>query len=290
MKSKPHSLSSTKLALAALLLAAAAPLAAQSAWLPQPGELTVTPGYVYQSFDTFRLGTVKVKLPADIVQQTETLAFDYGISPDLALDATLGYTGTRFKPPGAKFTREGWDDSHLGLRYRFVNETATLPAFTFRIGAIIAGGYDVPNTLPPINPGDKGSGFEFSVSTGKTFGESGFGFYGETGYRNRNHNIPDDFFGGLGFFKHFGSVGFNLGYRHTQGLSGGDIAGPGFGTRYGFPQVKEVVSLVESGLSFTDAGGRSYQFIAARKVGRGRNTGDATVFGVSIGIPLRLTP
>jgi hypothetical protein len=286
---KLHSLTPTKFVFAALLAAGAALLHAESAWLPPAGELTLTPSYVYQYYDTFRLGTAKVTLPANIVQQTESLAFDYGIAPNLALDATLGYTGTRFKPPGAKFTREGLDDSRLGLRYRFIDETAVTPAFAFRVGAIIAGNYDVPNTLPPINPGDKASGFETSISTGKTFGETGFGFYGEAGYRNRNHNVPDDLFGGIGLFKHFGSAGLNVGFRHTQGLSGGDIAGTGFGTSYGFPQVKETVSFIDTGLSYTDRGGRTYQFVAAWKVGRGRNTGDATVFGFSVGIPLRLT-
>lgn len=269
------------------LLASIVRLGAQSAWLPQPGELTVTPGYTYQSYDTFRLGSVKMTLPADIVQQTETLTFDYGLTPQLALDATLGYTGTSFKPPGAKFTRNGWDDSRIGLRYRFVDETADMPAFSFRVGAIIAGGYDVPNTLPPINPGDKASGFETSFAIGKRFGETGFGFYSDIGYRNRNHNVPDDFFGSIGFFKQLGAhASVNLGYRHTQGLSGGDIGGPGFGTKFGFPQVKEVVSFVDGGLTLTDSGGRSYQFIVAQKAGRGRNTGDATVYGFSVGFPV----
>lgn len=282
-----HSPTRTRLALT-LLLSLAAPLAAQSPWLPPAGELTLTPSYVYQTYDTFRVGTMKTTLPADIAQRTAALAFDYGISSNLALDATVGHTSTRFAPPGAKYTREGRDDSRLGLRYRFVDETAATPALSFRVGAILAGDYDVPNTLPPINPGDKASGFELSLATGKSFDETGFGFYGDAGYRRRNHDVPDDFFGGIGLFKNFGRLGLNVGYRHTQGLSGGDIGGPGFGTTYGFPQLKEVAGFIESGLSYTDAGGRSYQFVAAWKAGRGRNTGDATVFGFNISLPLRL--
>lgn len=268
-----------------LVLAAQAGMA-QSAWLPQPGELTVSPVYTYQWYDTFRLGTVKTVLPADIVQQTETLNFDYGLTPQLALDVSIGYTGTRFKPPGATFTRNGLDDSKIGLRYQILSETADTPALAFRVGGIIAGDYDIPNTLPPINPGDGANGFEASLAFGKTFGETGVGVYGDIGYRNRDHNVPDDLFASAGVFKHFGPVALNVGLRHTQGLSGGDIAGPGFGTSYGFPQVKEVVSFVDAGLTYTDRGGRSYQLLAAQKIGQGRNTGDATIVGISIGIPL----
>jgi len=272
--------------LAALSIVAASALSAQTAWLPQAGEGTLTPSYTYSFYDTFRLGTAKTDLPADIVQQTETLNFELGLTDRVALDVTVGYTGTSFKPPGAKFTRRGWDDSRIGLRYQILSESADAPAIAVRVGAILAGNYDIENTLPPINPGEKASGAEVSLAFGKTFGESGLGAYSDLGYRNRSRGVPDDFFGSAGLFKHFGASTVNFGFQHTQGLSGGDIGGPGFGTSYGFPQVKETLSFVEGGYTFTDRAGRSYQLLAARKIGRGRNTGDSTVFGFSVGIPI----
>ncbi|MEO5958654.1 MAG: hypothetical protein ABIZ49_02155 [Opitutaceae bacterium] len=260
---------------------------AQNVWLAEPGTLTVTPNYTYQSFDEFYAGRAKMKLPADITQRTSTLHFDYGITPQLALDASLGTTKTKFSPPGASFTRSGRDDTRLGLTYALLTESTETPAITLRVGAIFAGNYDVPTTLPPINPGDGASGVEASFAGGKSLGE-GFSVYGELGYRNRNHGVPDDFFGNIGVAKRIGPANLNLGYRRTQSLGGGDIGGTGFGTKFGFPGVKEVTQFVEGGVAFTDGGGRSYQFVAAKAFGALRNTGVATVYSFSISLPFKL--
>ena len=268
-------------------IAALTTASAQNVWLAAPGTLNVTPNYTYQGFDEFYTGTTKNKLPSDITQRTSGLRFDYGLAPQLALDAAIGYTEVKFSPPGASFKRGGRDDSRLGLNYALLAESAELPAVTLRFGAIIAGNYSVPTTLPPINPGDGASGFETSVAAGKNLGE-GFSAYGEFGYRNRNHGVPDDFFGNVGVAKQFGPVNVNVGYRRTQGLSGGDIGGAGFGTKFGFPGVKEIVQLYEGGVSFTDDGGRSYQVGAAKAFGKIRNTGIATVYTFSISLPFKL--
>ncbi len=278
---------SSQLKTALLGFAALATASAQNVWLSAPGTLTVTPNYSYQSFDEFYAGTAKVKLPADITQRTSGLRFDYGLTPQLALDAAIGYTVVKFSPPGASFKRSGRDDSRLGLNYGLLAESAEMPAVTVRFGAIIAGNYSVPTTVPPINPGDGASGFEASIAAGKNLGE-GFALYGEFGYRNRNHGVPDDLFGNVGVAKQFGPVGLNLGYRRTQGLSGGDIGGPGFGTKFGFRGVKEVTQFYEGGVSFTDDGGRSYQIGAAKNFGKIRNTGIATVYTFSISLPFKL--
>ena len=273
--------------LGAAALAAFHAACAQNVWLAEFGTLSVTPNYSYQSFDEFYAGTAKTKLPADITQRTSALRFDYTVTPQIALDASLGYTEVKFSPPGANFKRSGRDDAHLGLTYALLAESVELPAVTARVGAIFAGGYDNPTTLPPINPGDGASGFELSLAAGRNLGE-GFSLYGEAGYRNRNHGVPDDFFGNVGVAKQFGAVGLNLGYRRTQSLSGGDIGGAGFGTKFGFPGVKEVAQFYEGGLSFTDGGGRSYQFGAAKCFGKVRNTGVATVYTFSISLPFKL--
>ncbi|MBI4625561.1 MAG: hypothetical protein HY736_20360 [Verrucomicrobia bacterium] len=74
----------------------------------------------------------------------------------------------KFSPPGASFKRSGRDDSQLGLTYAILPESAEAAAVTFRLGAIIAGGYSVPTTLPPINPGDGASGIEASFAAGNS--------------------------------------------------------------------------------------------------------------------------
>jgi hypothetical protein len=259
---------------------------AQNVWLVEPGSLVLTPAYSWQSYDTFYAGTAKMTLPDDITQRTSSLRLDYGLGQRLALDVTIGYTTVKFSPPGGDFKRSGRDDSRLGLTYAILQESDQTPAVTFRVGAIIEGGYDVPTSLPPINPGDGASGFETSFAAGKSLG-AGFAAYGELGYRNRNHGVPDDFFGNAGVAKRFGALAVSVGYRRTQGLSGGDIGGPGFGTSFGFPGVKEVTQFAEGGVSFTDGGGRSYQAFAAKSFGDLRNAGKATLFGLSVSLPFR---
>lgn len=280
------------LAITGALLTTVFSASAQSAWLPEHGELIVTPGYIYQSFDKFLVGKTKMSLPDDITQQTGFLALEYGLCPRLAADFTIGYTRVEFEPPGGPdFTRSGLDDTRIGLRYRLVDENAHdqawIPAVAWRFGGIIAGTYDIPTSLPPINPGDGANGFETSFSFGKLFGETGFGAYGELGGRVRNHDVPADIFGHVGVFQQLGPVTLNFGYRHIQGLSGGDIGGPGFGTAFGFPQVKEINQIIEGGVAYTDRGGRTYQIVVAQKVD-GRNTGDKFIVGLNVSIPLKL--
>lgn len=259
---------------------------AQNIWLTPPQALVLTPSHTYQSYDTFYAGRAKMTLPEDIVQNTTSLRFDYGIAPRLALDATIGYTKVKFSPGDDSFKRSGRDDSQIGLTYALVEETAEGPALTWRVGAIIGGNYDVPTSLPPINPGDGADGFETSLAIGKSF-EGGFAIYSEVGYRNRNNGVPDDLFGSVGASQRIGAFNVNVGYRTTRGQSGGDIGGPGFGTDFGFPGVKETTQFIEGGVSFTDGGGRSYQAGVAQSIGSIRNSGEATVYYVSISLPFQ---
>jgi len=266
---------------------------AQSVWMPEKGQMVVAPGYSYQTFDKFDAGGTKFKLPTDVVQQTGSIGLEYGLTPKLAVDLTLGYTRVEYEPSGGPNAhRDGLDDTRLGVRYRFIDEDlggrAWVPAVGIRVGGIIAGTYDVPTALPPINPGDGASGFETSLLLGKTFGSTGFGTYADIGFRVREDSVPDDIFGSAGVFKHIGPVTLSFGYRHIQGLSGGDIFGPGFGTSFGFKQVKEINQFIEGGIAFTDKGGRSYQLTVAQNI-EGRNTGDKLVFGVSISFPIHVT-
>jgi len=266
------------------LFAAAPFVAAQNVWLVETGALVLTPSFTSQSYDTFYRGTAEFKLPDDITQQTTALRLDYGLTPRLALDASIGYTQVDYKPPGARFQRSGRDDSRLGLTYALMAESSERPALTWRVGAIIKGGYDAPTSAPPINPGDGASGFETSLAAGKAL-SAGFALYGELGYRNRDSGVPDDLFGSVGLAKQFGAWALNAGYRRSQGLSGGDIGGPGFGTRFGFPGVKEVQQFGELGLSFYDRGGRSYQVFGAKGFGKIRNTGQTLLLGAAMSIP-----
>lgn len=270
--------------------------AAQSAWLPAAGELSLTPGYTFLTYDTFLVGKVKMAPlkanGASFDQHTGFISAEYGLSENFAADLTVGYTRAstgKFNGFG-RTSVDGLADTTFGLRYRLVDEAkaaqAWMPTLALRVGGIIEGTYDL-NNASPLNAGDGASGVEIALLLGKEFGDTGFGFFGDLGWRHRAEDVPEDIFGSAGIFQRFAGFTGSFAYRHTQGLSGGDIGGPGFGTAYGFQQVREIAQLIEGGLGYTDAGGRTYQFTVAQKVA-GRNTGNKLVLGFAITLPFQL--
>ena len=254
----------------------------QSAWLPPEGRFQVTPSYVYQSFQTFWMGTHRTKLSDPVVQHSATISMEYGVAESFALDAAVGYSRVDSKAFGpTSLSDDGLSDTRLGLRWRIVDERmsrcAYAPTVTLRVGGIIAGSYEAG---PPFAPGDGAHGGEFSVLAAKAFGSTGFGLYGEGGYRIRSRPVPDDAFASIGAYQTLGAFTLHVAYQHTQGLSGSDIGDPGFK----FPELKEVNQIVEIGLGFTDSGKRYYQIFGALNVG-GRNTGDKQIIGASASFP-----
>ena len=127
----------TTVSLSGLALLAAGTAHAQlSAYTPARNQITVTPSYAYQSYDEFWAGNKKVKLPDDVVQHTGYLSLEYGILDDLALDLTMGYTGTDTDAFGPGNNDDGLTDTVFGLRYRVLDEQKTgcplIPTLTRR--------------------------------------------------------------------------------------------------------------------------------------------------------------
>lgn len=281
---------------ALLSLSASMGAHAQSAWLPLPGEFYVTPAVTYSTFDEFWVGTTKV---APLKGNDESLdqfnafvSVEYGILDRLAADLTVGYTRVDGTTTFANGDVDGLADTLFGVRYRVFDETEALPVVAVRLGGVIAGSYD-ENT--PFSPGDGAHGVDASLLFGKSFGASGFGAYGELGYRVRENPAPDEFFGSFGGYKQFSGVfsdfdaiTVSAGYRHIQSTDGLDIMGAGWnppaGSSSGFPALKEINQLVEGAIGYTDMGGRHYQFTVAKSID-GRNTGDKMVFGLSVTVP-----
>jgi hypothetical protein len=280
----------TTLLTSTLLATSASTLLAQSAWLPNENQLVLTPGFTYSTFDEFWMGRDKVDNPPNgksLNQYYGYLFADYGIVENLAADATVGYTWTDSEAFG-DVNDDGLADTSVGLRYRLIDETTSscpyTPTIALRVGGVIPGTYD--ENLP-FSPGDGAYGLESSLLLARAIGDSGFGIYGDIGYRMRENPVPDDLFGSAGIYQQLGHVTLTFEYRHTQSLSGLDIGGPGFNPANdstGFPAVKEITQLVQAGVTFTDRAGRSYQFTAAKSVD-GRNTGDRLLFGFNITIP-----
>ena len=149
----------------------------------------------------------------------------------------------------------------------------------------IAGDYDA-NT--PFAIGDGASGIEGSLLLAKEFGDTGFGAFGNIGYRWRVDPVPADIFGSVGIYQRIAGFTVSFTYWNTSALNGLDIGGPGFdpgaGADSGFPALKEVNHIVSGGVGYTDAGGRNYLITIGNNVG-GRNTGDKFIVGAFISLP-----
>ncbi len=295
-----HPMKRTSLLFAAFGLTAATAVA-QSAFLPSEGELVATPGYLYSTYDKFWAGKTEVSVLKDnnasFDQHNGFVAFEYGLTPRIALDATVGYvyaTTGHFTGFGRTST-DGLADTSFGLRYLLVDgATKTdswIPNVAVRAGGIAEGSYNVQYSAP-LNAGDGASGVEGSLIATKVYSKLGTGYFAEIGFRHRAELVQDDIFGSVGIFQEFSRIGLkgfsiSVAYRQTEALSGGDIGGPGFGSTYGFPQVREISKAAEVGVAYTDAGRRSYQFTFAQKFD-GRNTGEGSLFLFSISLPLQL--
>ena len=273
----------------AVALAANAAHAQLSAYTPERNQLIASVAYQYQRYDEFWAGTnsVSLKLATGFREQQQHSTFltlEYGILDDLALDVTVGYSWTTFVGgPGKDLTDDGLTDTSFGLRYRAIDERkfAWLPTITLRVGGVINGTYD---EAFPFSSGDGADAIETSALLAKQLCP-GLGLYGELGYRWRNNDVPDDLFGAVGLaVTYIKDVTLSVGYRHTEGQSGPDIGSPGFGTAFGFPQVKEVDQRIEASLGYTDQGGRSYSLYFGQTL-VGQNTGEKSIFGLSVSIP-----
>jgi hypothetical protein len=282
-----------RLLLAAALAATGTPAAlAQSPWLPAHGEVLATPGFTFQTFDEFWVGTTKVgPLKANDENQEQYVGFlnvDYGLFAGLAVDLTVGYGGTSSTDTFGGRSDEGFIDTSLGSRLRLVDEHGDVPAWaptlTLRGGVIIPGDYD-ENT--PFSLGDGAWGAEMQLLAGKAFGDSGFGLFGHVGYRTRQHPAPDDFLSLVGAYQQLHGFTLSAAYRHVASVEGLDIGGPGFNPadpRTGFPALKEINQQAEVTLAYSDRGGRQYAVLAAFTLD-GRNTGDKLILGATITLP-----
>lgn len=267
------------LLLASGLLATGAQ-AQMGATLPEKNQMILSPSFVFQTADQFYLGGLRGDLPADLEQWSTFLSFEYGITSNLAFDVTLGWSEGRFMGN----TSEGLTDTQLGLRYGLLTgENGT--TLTLRAGAIIAGGYAEGFIF---SPGDGASGFQIEMLGLQDLG-AGFGLYGNAGYRTRDNDVPDDVFGSAGIYYVNGAVSASLGWSATYGQSGGDIGGPGFGTTFGFPQVREEQQAINASVGYTAGNGITYAVFGSTTI-EGRNTPNREVIGFSINIPFGGSP
>jgi hypothetical protein len=266
-------------AITGAVLAVAQPALAsdQSPWLGAAGSGEVSAAYVSQSADRFYVGDTELDLPADLDLQTLSVGVSYAINDQLTIDGTFGYAESDFTAipvlsPQASLS--GLTDSKIGLRYSLYNADGA--AVAVRGAVIIDGGYKT-GSIAAI--GDGGNGLELALLAGKSF-DSGFAISGEAGYRTRDNDIPDEWFGNATGSYAFNDVfGAYIGYQLVRTNSKLDIGAPGFSPQR-FPEVDEEYNLAYGGLNFdfSDNWGASLGY---GKKFDGRNTAKSDFWNVA---------
>ncbi len=263
---------------------AAPALAQYSATLPEAGQFLLTPSAYFQTADEFYIGDTKLDASKasgkdSLDQNSFFLNLEYGLSERFALDASLGWSEASLD---GSSTDNGLTDSRIGLRYNLATEGRDWsgPTLSLRAGAIIAGDYEAGG----INSiGDGESGWEVAL-LGEKILIGGLGLYGDFGYRQRANDVPDALYGVAGLFFGAGSWTLSAGWQFDDSLEGGNIGGPGFGSKFGFPQVEEDNQSLTASIGYTDGGGRSYTVFGASTF-EGKNTASKNILGLSITIP-----
>ncbi len=220
----------------------------------------------------------RVRFPYEL--DTLALSASYGITDKLAIEGQIGYSEVTFArnavdPDG---TREGFQDSVIGFRYRVLDETEGSPV-TASVGVkgIIAGSYEASN----VNSlGAGASGASLGVSVGRNF-LNGITLTGEVGGRLRFDRVPEQIFtsGEVSYsFLNRATAWFGLAY--TNSLGGKVLGSPGF-TPADFPRVEEDHATWHGGMEIRVAKGFSLSGAYGQKF-EGRNTTKDRYFRVGL--------
>lgn len=233
------------------LLGQAGEALAQSAYLPDKGELETSVGTIYQDYNSAWQGKDFQEYPRTTTIQEYRLNLAYGITDTLSLDLSTGYgtlvgglqRGARPNPNGCwnqplnvfagrqcqdpipQGSRDGVLDSRVGLRWQAYQEDSSvwnsLPTVALYGNGIIAGDYE--NT--PQALGDGANGAEFGVFLGRYWDNFKFGLLGNLEYqylRGPQDVVPNNWNGSISAYKFFGPFFVNGAYAFQYSLSGWD--------------------------------------------------------------------
>ncbi|MDE2753317.1 MAG: hypothetical protein OXI83_12135 [Gemmatimonadota bacterium] len=279
-------------------------LAQGTAWIAEPGTGSISISYVNQNALEFYRATTTTRGPleatgANLAQSTVWIGLNYALHDAVAVDVQTAWARSFVEgavgPAGGEESYSGLFDTNVALTWRVVDELISdAPSVAFRVGAIIAGGYDTGyiNSL-----GDGGNGFETSLVVGKFW--DALGLSGEVGYRNRGStevnpdavggagatgetvDIPADMFVNMWLFVPLSSrVTLGADYRIVNALSGIDIGGEGFSPSR-FPGLQEDTQIV-GGRMLADLTGTVGMSAFFGQVVGGRNTAKSRIFGFGL--------
>ncbi len=219
------------------------------------------------------------------------LALQYGITERWAADLNIGATTAawRYFDLGGIQSTTGLMDFSFGLRYQVFNEAKAaspwLPTLTLRAGAVLPGSY---NEDFPFAPGVRSAAIEPEVLARKHFGWPGLGGFADLLYRWNRTTGNDQYIAAVGLFQQIKGWELDVGYRHLQTLSGGDISfNPADPASLVYPRdVREINDALEAGFSYTTAHRHIRYGFQARTVLAGNNTDRKFWVGGSFDFPI----
>src|SRR5262249_48169210 len=156
---------------------------------------------------------------------------------------------------------------------------------TFRAGTVMPGSY---NQNIAFAPGLRSAAIEPEVLFRKHFGWPGLGAFGDALFRWNITTHNDQYITAIGLFQQIKGWELDVGWRHLQTLSGGDIVlSPDLSIYY--PRdVRENYDAFDFGFSYTTSKRRIKYAFLARTVVDGNNTDSKLWVGGSVQMPFDL--
>ncbi len=222
------------------------------------------------------------------------VALQYGITEKWAADLNIGATtmGWRaFDPNQQVHSTTGLMDWDFGVRYQVWNETTAsspwLPTLSLRAGAILPGTYDQGIAFAP---GLRSAAIEPEAIARKHFGWTGLGAYADLLYRWNRTTGNDQYITAIGFFQEIKGWELDVGFRHLQTISGGDLVyDPADPSSLVYPRnAREVSDAIEAGFSYNTSKRHIRYGFESRTIVDGSNTDQKFWVGGSIDIPFTL--
>ena len=137
-------------------------------------------------------------------------------------------------------------------------------------------------------PGVRSAAIEPELLLRKHFGWPGLGVYGDALYRWNRTTGNDQYIIAVGLFQQIKGWELDVGYRHMQTISGGDIIyDPNDPSAIDYPrEVREINDSIEAGFSYTTSKRHFRYGFQSRTVFDGNNTDRAFWVGGSLDIPI----
>jgi len=218
------------------------------------------------------------------------VALQYGLTKKWAADLNVGYTsmGWRYfnSTSGTVQSTSGIMDFSFGVRYQVWNEAEAeqpwMPTLTLRAGGVLPGTY---KQSFPFAPGTRSAAIEPELLLRKHFGWPGFGAYADGLFRWNRTTHNDQYIASIGLFQEIKGWELDVGYRHLQTITGGDIVlNPDHSIVYPI-DLREISDTVEYGFSYTTSKRHLRWAFNGRTVVDGRNTDGKFWVGGSVDIP-----